>query len=111
VSVIIEEYFVEIQSAFNLGAQGLQKANEDVYKAAENIATITSLAAESYGVAQANNAPVANVNELAKQKGDSPVNLTQSLIDLRVAEFQAKASVEVMQSADENLGSLLDVTV
>jgi hypothetical protein len=99
VSVIIEEYVVEIQSAFNLGVQGLQKANEDVYKTAENIASSASSAA------------VANVNELAKQNGDSPVNLTQSLIDLRVAEFQAKASVEVMQSADENLGSLLDVTV
>ena len=102
---------MEIQSAFNLGAQGLQKANEDVYKAAENIASSASLTAESYGVAQTSNAPVANVNELAQQKGDSPVKLTQSLIDLRVAEFQAKASVEVMQSADENLGSLLDVTV
>lgn len=110
-SVIIEEYFVEIQSAFNLGVQGLQKANEDVYKSAENIASSASLAAESYGVAQATNAPVANVNELTKQKGDSPVKLTQSLIDLRVAEFQAKASVEILQSADENLGSLLDVTV
>ncbi|MBA6328117.1 hypothetical protein H4J46_09240 [Colwellia sp. MB02u-6] len=102
---------MEIQSAFNLGVQGLQKANEDVYKSAENIASSASLAAESYGVAQATNAPVANVNELTKQKGDSPVKLTQSLIDLRVAEFQAKASVEILQSADENLGSLLDVTV
>jgi hypothetical protein len=102
---------VEIQSAFNVGVQGLQKANEDVYKAAENIATSTSLAAESYGVVQASNDPVANVNEITKQKGDSSVNLTQSLVDLRVAEFQAKASVEVIQSADENLGSLLDVTV
>jgi hypothetical protein len=111
VSVIIEEYFVEIQSAFNLGVQSLQKANEDVYKTAENIASSASPAAEFYSVDQASNTPVANANELAKQKGDSPVNLTQSLIDLRVAEFQAKASVEVMQSADENLGSLLDVTV
>ncbi len=102
---------MEIQSAFNLGAQGLQKANEDVYKSAENIASSASLTAESYGVAQTSNAPVASVNELAQQKGDSSVKLTQSLIDLRVAEFQAKASVEVMQSADENLGSLLDVTV
>lgn len=102
---------MEIQSAFNVGVQGLQKANEDVYKAAENIATSTSLAAESYGVVQASNDPVANVNEITKQKGDSSVNLTQSLVDLRVAEFQAKASVEVIQSADENLGSLLDVTV
>jgi hypothetical protein len=111
VSVIIEEYFVEIQSAFNLGAQGLQKANEDVHKTAENIASSDNLAAESDGVAQASNGPVANANELTKHSSDSPVKLTQSLIDLRVAEFQAKASVEVMQSADENLGSLLDVIV
>lgn len=102
---------MEIQSAFNVGVQSLQRANEDVYKAAENIATSAGLAAESYGVTQASNGPVANVNEITKQKGDSPVNLTQSLVDLRVAEFQAKASVEVIQSADENLGSLLDVTV
>ena len=34
---------------------------------------------------------------------------TEAAVDLKVAEFQAKASVNVIQTADETLGTLLDV--
>jgi hypothetical protein len=96
---------MEIQSAFNAGVEGFQKANENAYKAAENIATSVGVTPESYSAAPASNSLVTN------QTGNNPVNLTQSIVDLRVAEFQAKASAEVIESADENLGTLLDVRV
>jgi len=38
-------------------------------------------------------------------------DINQSIVDLKVAEFQAKASTEVIKTADENLGTLLDVRV
>tara|TARA_R110000744_G_scaffold78514_14_gene154682 strand:+ start:4484 stop:4780 length:297 start_codon:yes stop_codon:yes gene_type:complete len=98
---------MEIQSAFNAGVQGFQKANEDAYKAAENIATSVGITPESYGIGQDNN----QISNSATQNPDTAVNLTQSVVDLRVAEFQAKASANVIVSADENLGTLLDVRV
>ena len=36
--------------------------------------------------------------------------LNQSIVNLKVAEYQAKASSEVIKSADDALGTLLDVT-
>ncbi len=97
---------MEIQSAFNAGVQGFQKASQDAAKAAENIAT-SVVETPDYSIEQESNNPSANV----AQNSESPVNLTQSVVDLRVAEFQAKASAEVVKSADENLGTLLDVRV
>ena len=99
---------MEIQSAFNAGVQGFQKANENAYKAAENIATSVGITPESYGIGQENNNQISNT---ATQNPGNAVNLTQSVVDLRVAEFQAKASANVIESADENLGTLLDVRV
>jgi len=96
---------MEIQSAFNAGVQGFQKASEDANKAAENIAVSVGATPESFGISQESNRPVTN------QNNDNSGSLTQSVVDLRVAEFQAKASAEVVQSADENLGTLLDVRV
>ena len=37
-------------------------------------------------------------------------DLNQAIVNLKVAEFQAKASTEVIRSADDSLGTLLDVT-
>ena len=99
---------MEIQSAFNAGVQGFQKANENANKAAENIATNVGITPESYGIGQESNLPSSTV---ANQSSDNTVNLTQSVVDLRVAEVQAKASANVIKSADENLGTLLDVRV
>ncbi len=92
---------MEIQSAFNSGVQGFQKATEEANQAAENIAASTvardeeiSLESSSSGISSETTIP----------------DLNQSIVDLKVAEFQAKASVQVIKSADESLGTLLDVT-
>ncbi|MDP7592072.1 MAG: hypothetical protein QF552_05130 [Litorilituus sp.] len=90
---------MEIQSAFNSGVQGLQRANEEANKAAENIV------AETTAPNEAVNLETSNIDE------KSIPDLNQSIVDLKVAEFQAKASAQVIQSADESLGTLIDVTV
>ena len=36
-------------------------------------------------------------------------DLNQAIVNLKVADFQAKASTEVIKSADDSLGTLLDV--
>lgn len=90
---------MEIQSAFNSGVQGFQKASEEASQAAANIVAETSISRDDSTVSQTS----AN-NE--KQIPD----LNQSIVDLKVAEFQAKSSVQVIKTADEVLGTLVDVT-
>ena len=90
---------MEIQSAFNSGVQGLQRATEAADQAAADIVAETTAAQEADAVSQA---PASNEQEIP--------DLNQSIVDLKVAEHQAKASTEVIKSADDSLGTLLDVT-
>lgn len=101
---------MEIQSAFNVGVQGFQKATEDANQAAKEIASNVVATSESYDLKQSDANQESNTITTNPNR-DGTLNLNQSIVDLRVAEFQAKASAEVVESADENLGTLLDVRV
>ena len=99
---------MEIQSAFNTGVQGFQNARENAEQAASDIAASTSL-----NSADNQNTNSAEINtEVANQVATTTEvpDLNQSIVDLKVAEFQAKTSAEVIKSADDSLGTLLDVT-
>ncbi|NMP33022.1 hypothetical protein HII17_15805 [Thalassotalea sp. M1531] len=91
---------MEIQSAFNTGVQGFQDATRQASDAAANIVDATVVTQEQVSENPAQ--PLADSQKLP--------NLNQELVDLKVAEYQAKASAEVIKTADETLGTLLDVT-
>ncbi|MBU2869536.1 hypothetical protein [Colwellia sp. E2M01] len=105
---------MEISSAFNSGVQGLQNARATADKAASDIVASTTLNTEQ----QANtvNTSSSNISEVNTEvvnrvaKSEELPDLNQSLVDLKVAEYQTKASTEVIKSADDALGTLLDVT-
>lgn len=94
---------MEIKSAFNSGVQGFQKATEDASKAASDIA-----GSQIFGAQVVQENATATTPQLQTQ---AQPNLTQSIVDLKVAEHQAKSSVEIIKTADETLGTLLDVRV
>ncbi|WP_448565908.1 hypothetical protein [Thalassotalea ganghwensis] len=98
---------MEIQSAFNSGVQGFQKAQEDAYQAAASLAQSAGYNADEYAIGQQANA--SNI-EQNTQSGDLS-DINQEIVALKVAEYQAKASANVIETADEALGTLLDVTV
>ncbi|OUR60733.1 hypothetical protein A9Q74_12250 [Colwellia sp. 39_35_sub15_T18] len=97
---------MEIQSAFNSGVQGFQTATEEANKAAANIVANT-VNTDEINEETALETPGASTSGASSEK-DIP-DLNQSIVDLKVAEFQAKASTQVIKSADESLGTLLDV--
>ncbi|MGL1958075.1 MAG: hypothetical protein OCD00_12250 [Colwellia sp.] len=109
---------MEIQSAFNSGVQGFQKATEEANRAAENIVASTAKRSNENVTAETQLASDASGNLASSISSnvasDTTINkvpdLNQSIVDLKVAEFQAKASTQVIKSADESLGTLLDVT-
>jgi hypothetical protein len=92
---------MEIQSAFNSGIQGLQKASEQVAESASVIAQETT---------DTQQAPAASVSTL-KSAEQATSGLTPAIVNLKVAEVQAQASANVIKTADETLGTLLDVRV
>ncbi|MEI6894028.1 MAG: hypothetical protein V5789_05245 [Colwellia sp.] len=99
---------MEITSALNSGLQGLQNARETAEKSAVDIATSTALNTEP----QASTLNTSEVNtevNMASNTQEVP-DLNQSIVNSKVAEYQAKSSVEVIKSADDSLGTLLDVT-
>jgi hypothetical protein len=98
---------LDIQSAFNSGLQGFLQAQEKTNEAATNIVESTAFSAEDFRLAQQ---PNTNAIE-PKTNTENLPNLTQSVVDLKVAELQAKASAQVIKTADDALGNLLDVTV
>ncbi len=98
---------MEIQSAFNSGVQGFQKATEEANQAAANIVANTIASSEVNEETELETSGTSTSNSSGET--DIP-DLNQSIVDLKVAEFQAKASTQVIRSADESLGTLLDVT-
>lgn len=93
---------MEIQSSLNSGVQGFNKAQDDVSKAASAIAA---------NVIEPVNTQTTTNNTENKDVAVSQTNLSQEVVNLKIAEHQASASVNVIRSADENLGTLLDVRV
>ncbi|PKH88390.1 hypothetical protein [Colwellia sp. Bg11-28] len=99
---------MEIPSAMNSGLQGLQNARATGDQAAEDIVASTTLSNET----QKNPANNGEVNtELSNPSRNNELpDLNQAIVNLKVAEYQTKASTEVIKSADDSLGTLLDVT-
>jgi hypothetical protein len=95
---------MEIQSAFNAGVQGFQQATEGANQAASDIARTTASINEV-------SEPTTSIASALTSATNQPNGLTESIVNLRVAEVQAQASAKIIKSADENLGTLIDVRV
>ena len=76
-------------NALNIGLKGYQNAQSRVNDAAQQIASQSVTDSSSSSINQ--------------------TDLTTSLVDLKVAELDAKANVKVIQTASELIGSLLDI--
>ncbi|RJG51581.1 flagellar biosynthesis protein FlgE [Motilimonas pumila] len=91
---------MRVDSAFSAGVQGFQQAQQLASNSANNIARQTS-----------------NVSDGAQELGAtaapyrSEESLNTQLVNLNVAEQQAKSSAKVISAADEMLGSIIDIKV
>jgi flagellar hook-associated protein FlgK len=87
---------MEITSAFNSGVEGIRRAEQAVAESADKIATQVVQSPQ-----------VESPSELSNEQA---VNLSEELVNLRVEEFNAKANAQVLQTADEVIGTLLDTS-
>jgi len=82
---------MQVNSALNTGLQGFQEAQSRLSQAAQEIAS-------------------QSVKDSTEDSIDTN-DLTSSLVDLKVAEIDAKANAKVIQTASDVLGTLLDIKV
>ena len=95
---------MNISSAFSSGLAGYQSASSQLNSASDRIANASVT----------NNSPTEDqVTEqgLSVSSNREPVSITEELINMKVAELQAKASVNVISTADEMVGTLIDTSV
>lgn len=95
---------MDVRSAYNSGLAGFQDASAQLSNASSRIAHagIAEIGMTENQQAQESQSPHAE---------RAPISLTTELVNLKVAEFQAKASAKVISTADEVLGTLIDTTV
>lgn len=101
---------MDIQPAFYSGLQGYSRASAGVTDATVNINRQTQVNRQNeteLAVAQTEAAEPAQRQQTAEQ----PVSLTDSLVQLGQEERLAQANVKSIQTADEVLGTVIDIRV
>ncbi|MGX5173115.1 hypothetical protein ACUR5C_03700 [Aliikangiella sp. IMCC44653] len=97
---------MDINNALNTGIQGFQNATNRANQAAQEIASQQVSSAN----VQASSNDSSDSNSVVAVPAEPNKPLTTSLIELRVAENEAKANANVIRTASDIVGSLLDVT-
>ncbi len=99
---------MDIGTALNSGVQGLQQASQGISESSANIARART------------DREQVDREQVEQQSLQSPappptqnnsVNVSEELVNLRVEQFNAQANTQSIQTADEVLGTLIDVRV
>lgn len=102
---------MDIQSAFYSGLQGFSRASAGVTEATVNINRQTQLNRQNETEqAVAETDATAQPSRL-QASAEQPVSLTNSLVQLGQEERLAQANVKSIQTADEVLGTVIDIRV
>lgn len=84
------------QSALYSGAQGIARSEEQITQSAHNIATA--------------NVQNGDKPQAQEAKTEQQTSINEELVKMKVAEHEAQASAKVIQTAEDVLGTLVDVT-
>ncbi|EIW88319.1 hypothetical protein AGRI_11732 [Alishewanella agri BL06] len=104
---------MQIQSAFGAGLQGLQRASNGISEETLNINRQTTLnRQQQQQQVDAAQDQQAQVDATARPQQAAPAtDVTQSLVRLEQQELSAQANVRSLRTADEMLGSIIDIRV
>lgn len=99
---------MEVPSAFNSGVQGFQRAQLSANEAAQNIVKQTTPPENEQAERSAESQRAEAQEQTSLASNQQTPTLTDSIVQLKVAEHQAKASANVIKTADETIGTLID---
>lgn len=100
---------MQIQSAFSSGLQGLQRASAGLATETQNINRQTEQSRQQ--VQELNVQNVLPAAESPAPTRDTPSDINTSIVRLEQQQLQGQASVRSLRTADEMLGSIIDVRV
>jgi len=102
-----------ISPALNSGVQGFQRASQEITESTRNInrAAQEQQAQKNNQIDRDQNLDAARTDEVIAQPAQPPAKIDEELVNLKVEQFNAQANVSTIQTADEVLGTLIDVRV
>ncbi|HSG50934.1 MAG TPA: excinuclease ATPase subunit [Rheinheimera sp.] len=101
---------MDIQSALYSGVQGFQRASAGVTEATVNI-NRQAEANRQNETEQAVAQTAATERQASLQTSEQPPSLSSSLVQLGQEERNAQANAKSIQTADEVLGTVIDIRV
>ena len=98
---------MEINSAYSSGISGLNKASEQLTEASQNIAEqgIDSGNNQNNRFSKEEPVPVASISSYSAEP------ITTEMINMKLAEVQAKSAAQTVMTADDMVGLLINVSV
>ena len=100
-----------IGSVFNNGVEGFNRASQGVEKASAEINRATIEQQDDAQLAQQRQLTAARPEEAITAPVAQPARIDEALVNLKVEEFNAKANTQSIQTADDVLGTLIDIKV
>lgn len=100
-----------ISSVFNNAVEGYNRASQGIEKASAEISRASIDQQDDAQLAQQRQLQAATPNEAVTPPVSKPAPIDESLVNLKVEEFNAKANINTIQTADEVLGTLIDIKV
>ena len=95
---------MDVRSAFNSGLAGFQDASAQLSNASSRIAHAGIAEKSMTGDQQTMGSPSPSAER-------APISITTELINMKLAELQAKSSAKVITTANEMVGTLIDTSV
>ncbi|MEO2267759.1 hypothetical protein [Pseudoalteromonas pernae] len=98
-----------IGAVFNAGVEGFNRAQQDVQQATVNINRATIDQQSQQELQNERQLQGANTGEAITAPVAETPRIEEEIVNLKVAEFAAKANAKTIQTADEVLGTIVDI--
>ena len=98
-----------IGSVFNSGVEGFNRASQGIEKASAEINRASIEQQDDSQLAQQRQLTAARPEEAVTAPVSQPARIDDALVNLKVEEFNAKANTQSIQTADDVLGTLVDI--
>ncbi|ALO43513.1 hypothetical protein [Pseudoalteromonas phenolica] len=100
-----------IGDVLNNGIEGYNRASQGIERATAEINRATISEQDESQLAQQRQLQAASPDEAVTAPVSQPAKIDEALVNLKVEEFNAKANTQSIRTADEVLGTLVDISV
>jgi hypothetical protein len=100
-----------IGDVLNNGIDGYNRASQGIERATAEINRAAASDQDESQLAQQRQLQAASPEEAVTAPVSQPAKIDEALVNLKVEEFNAKANTQSIRTADEVLGTLVDISV